>query len=74
MLITNKHKKLIDNHDRSSIIISMKKLTTEKRRQVIASLTEGMGINPVCRVTAIAKNTVLKLLAELGEACGRLPR
>jgi len=47
----------------------MNKLSTERRTQVIAALVEGNSINATVRMTGVAKNTVLKLLAELGEAC-----
>ena len=32
-------------------------------------LSEGIGINAACRVTGASKNTVLKLLADVGQAC-----
>ena len=48
----------------------MKRLSKEKQVQVIAAMTEGMGINAITRITGVAKNTVLKLLVDLGEACG----
>jgi IS1 family transposase len=41
-------------------------LSTEKRSQVIAALVEGTSINATCRMTGVAKHTVLKLLKELG--------
>lgn len=41
-------------------------LSTEKRTQVIAALVEGASINATCRMTGVAKHTVLKLLKELG--------
>lgn len=47
----------------------MNRLTTEKRRQVIAALVEGNGIRATVRMTGVAKNTIAKLLAELGAAC-----
>jgi IS1 family transposase len=47
----------------------MNKLSSAKRVQVIKALVEGMGINAVCRVTDVSKNTVLKLLADIGNAC-----
>lgn len=50
----------------------MNKLTPEKRRQVIAVLTEGMGVNPASRVTGVSKNTILKLLADFGNVCDDL--
>lgn len=47
----------------------MNKLSIEKRTQIVALLVEGNSINSTCRVTGASKNTVLKLLAEVGEAC-----
>ena len=47
----------------------MNKLTIEKKAQIITVLCEGVGINAACRITGASKNTVLKLLAEVGEAC-----
>lgn len=47
----------------------MNRLNTEKRGQVIALLVEGMSIRSTVRVTGVAKNTIVKLLAELGDAC-----
>ena len=52
-------------------MVSMNRLSTEKRIQVIAALVEGSSIRATCRMTGVAKNTVVKLLVELGEACGR---
>jgi hypothetical protein len=39
------------------------------RVRVVAALVEGVGINATCRMTGVAKNTVLKLLADVGKAC-----
>ena len=50
-------------------MFSMNKLATETRVQVIKCLVDGVGINATCRITGVAKNTVLKLLAEVGTAC-----
>jgi hypothetical protein len=47
----------------------MNRLTTEKRAQVIGCLVEGMSIRATVRVTGAAKNTVAKLLVDLGKAC-----
>lgn len=47
------------------------KLSNEKRAQILTVLCEGMGINAACRVTGASKNTVLKLLANAGEACAK---
>lgn len=47
----------------------MNKLSVEARAKILALLVEGTSINATCRVTGASKNTVLKLLAEVGEAC-----
>lgn len=44
-------------------------LKAEKRAAVIAALVEGNSINATVRMTGVAKNTILKLLVELGTAC-----
>jgi IS1 family transposase len=50
-------------------MFSMNRLSTEDRVRVISALVEGVGINATCRMTGVAKNTVLKLLADVGKAC-----
>lgn len=47
----------------------MNKLSIEKRAQVIGCLVEGMSIRSTVRITGAAKNTVTKLIVELGQAC-----
>ena len=47
----------------------MNKLSQERRVQVVKALVEGNSINGTVRMTGVAKNTVLKLLADLGAAC-----
>ena len=47
----------------------MNRLTTQERACILTVLSEGMGINAACRVTGASKNTVLKLLADVGQAC-----
>jgi IS1 family transposase len=47
----------------------MNRTSIEQRAQIVSLLVEGNGINAITRITGVAKNTVLKLLAELGEAC-----
>jgi IS1 family transposase len=47
----------------------MNKLNPTKQTQVIAALVEGNSIRATCRMTGVAKGTVLKLLAEIGAAC-----
>jgi IS1 family transposase len=50
-------------------MVSMNRLSTEKRTQVLRCLVEGMSIRATVRVTGAAKNTVVKLLADVGQAC-----
>jgi IS1 family transposase len=47
----------------------MNRLSTEKRAQIIGSLVEGNSIRATVRMTGAAKNTITKLLVDLGEAC-----
>ena len=47
----------------------MNRLTTEKRSQVVAVLVEGNSIRATCHMTGVAKDTLLKLLVDLGAAC-----
>ena len=49
----------------------MNRLSTERRAKVIAALVEGNSIRATCRMTGAAKNTVVKLLVDLGRACSR---
>ena len=66
--------KTIDMLERSSYIISMNTLSKERRAQVAAALVEGNSIRSTVRMTGVAKGTVLKLLADLGRACGEYQR
>jgi len=45
------------------------RLSTERRAQVIGCLTEGNSIRATVRLTGAAKNTVTKLLLDLGIVC-----
>jgi hypothetical protein len=54
---------------RLGIMVSMNRLSTEKRAQIIGALVEGNSIRSTVRMTGAAKNTIAKLLADLGEAC-----
>jgi IS1 family transposase len=47
----------------------MNKLPIAKRVAVVSALVEGNSLRSTCRMTGVAMNTVLKLLADLGEAC-----
>ena len=50
-------------------MVSMNRLSVERQGQVIGCLVEGMSIRATVRVTGVAKNTVTKLLVDLGQAC-----
>lgn len=47
----------------------MNTLNIEKKVQVVASLVEGNSIRATVRMTGVAKNTVVKLLVDLGTVC-----
>ena len=52
----------------------MNKLSTEKRSQVVSALVEGNGIRATVRMTGVSKNTIAKLLVELGRSVLGLSR
>ena len=47
----------------------MNKLDPKRQARVIAALVEGNSIRATVRMTGVAKNTIVKLLADIGEAC-----
>ena len=47
----------------------MNKLSTEQRAKIIGCLVEGMSIRATVRITGTAKNTITKLLVDIGQAC-----
>src|SRR5947209_3080167 len=47
----------------------MNSLSTAQRTQVVSALLEGNSIRATVRMTGICKDTVLKLLCDLGAAC-----
>ena len=44
-------------------------LSTERRAHVIGCMVEGMSLRAISRITGVARNTLNKLLLDLGEAC-----
>lgn len=55
--------------DRSSIMASMNKLNIERRAQIIAALVEGCSIRATSRMVGVSKDTVMKLLVDVGTVC-----
>lgn len=55
------------NH--SSILISMNRLNSASRAQIVRSLCEGSSLRATARLCGCAINTVVKLLLEVGPAC-----
>jgi len=51
------------------MMVSMNRLSTQRRAQVIGCLVEGNSIRATVRMTGVAKNTIAKLLLDLGDAC-----
>lgn len=52
-------------------MVNMNKLDNTKRVQVVKCLVEGNSIRATVRMTGVAKNTVAKLLVDLGLACAK---
>ncbi|HWO33778.1 MAG TPA: IS1 family transposase [Candidatus Acidoferrum sp.] len=47
----------------------MKRLTVEQKTRVVAALVEGNSVRSTVRMTGVAKNTVIKLVLDLADAC-----
>jgi IS1 family transposase len=47
----------------------MNRMPIEKRAQVLSMMVEGVSIRAITRLTGVSKNTISKLLAEVGQAC-----
>jgi IS1 family transposase len=50
-------------------MVSMNRLSPETRARIVAALVEGNSIRGTCRLTGVARNTVTKLLLDLGTIC-----
>src|SRR5271154_6766475 len=55
--------------ERCIIGLVMNRLDPKKQAQGVAALVEGNSIRATVRMTGVAKNTVVRLLVELGAAC-----
>ena|ERR1017187_10127583 len=56
-------------HKRVSILVTMNRLDNTTRAQVVKCLCDGNSIRATVRITGVAKNTVAKLLCDLGAVC-----
>ena len=56
-------------HDNVTPIRDMNRLASWERAQIIRCLVEGNSIWSTVRITGFAKNTVTKLLVDVGKAC-----
>jgi IS1 family transposase len=54
---------------RSSIMVIMNRLSKEKQANVLRLLVEGTSIRAISRITGVNKNTVTKLLCDVGSKC-----
>jgi len=63
---------MLTMRDRSRIMLHMNKLSTSERVAIIRALVEGCSVNSTCRLTGRSIHTVLRLLADIGEACQKL--
>jgi IS1 family transposase len=50
-------------------MVNMNRLSTEQRVAVVKALVEGNSIRSTVRMTGVAKNTIQKLILDLGAAC-----
>ena len=55
--------------ERLSILADMNKLNTAERKQIVAALVEGNSMRAVARMADVSRNTVDKLLRDLGRVC-----
>jgi|SRR4051794_529836 hypothetical protein len=49
-------------------MVSMNRLTTERRAQILGMMVEGNSIRAIVRMTGTSKTTIAKLLEDAGEA------
>jgi IS1 family transposase len=55
--------------ERSSILLAMNVLSKERKAAVVRGLVEGGSIRAVARMTGVDKDTVTRVLVEVGEFC-----
>lgn len=62
---------LLDEAPLRAEAISMNKLSTGRRAAIVTALCEGNSIRATVRMTGASRNTIVKLLVELGAACSK---
>lgn len=60
---------MLDCSSKRCTFTSMNKLPIATRTQIITLLVEGNSIRAISRITGASKNTITKLLVEVGKAC-----
>jgi IS1 family transposase len=55
--------------ERSCILLTMNKLTNERRATIIRALVDGASVRATARMTGADKDTIMRLLVEVGEFC-----
>jgi IS1 family transposase len=61
--------KMLDRSRKTPYLSGMNTLPLEKRAQIIRLLVEGNSIRSCTRIADVSKNTVTKLLVDIGRAC-----
>jgi len=49
--------------------ITMNRLSTEKRTQIVSMIVEGNSVRSITRMTGVCQEAILKLLCDLGKTC-----
>ncbi len=59
---------MLDTSGKLAYVLDMNKLSREARAQILGMMVEGVSIRAISRMTGASKNTIVKLLADAGEA------
>lgn len=60
---------MLDRAGLSIQIARVNKLSTDERTRIVAALVDGNSMRAISRMTGVSRNTVNKLLIDLGKAC-----
>src|SRR5713226_516548 len=64
-----KQTQMLDRKSKMVYSKTMNRLGIEKRAQILGMMVEGVSIRAISRMTNASKNTIVKLLADAGQAC-----